>query len=153
MEEKTKKIKEKPKKEIIGRLERVDLPSFNLFGIEAKIDTGAYNGSIHVSSVEEVVSDDRRILKFVLLDSEHPEFKDKVFETDDYDKGPFTNSSGDTEIRYIIFTKLILKGKELDVKLSLSDRAELRYPILLGRKAIKRHFVIDAAKKFTKKLK
>lgn len=146
MEEKPIK-KEKP---IIGRLERVDLPLFDLSGIEAKIDTGAYNGSIHVSHVEEVKSDGRGVLKFVLLDEEHPEFKDRVFETDQYEKKDIKNSSGQSETRYIISTKLVLKGKELDVKLSLSDRTELRRPILLGRKAIKKHFIIDAAKKFTK---
>ena len=44
-----KYMNNKEEKKIIGRLERVDQPEFDLKRIEAKIDTGAYNGAIHVS--------------------------------------------------------------------------------------------------------
>lgn len=141
---------EKKEKEVIGRLERISLPEFNIYNVEAKIDTGAYNGSIHVSNIEEIMDGDVLILKFTLLDEEHPEYNGKVFETRSFQKKVVRNSSGSTDVRYLIPVRLILKNREFDVKLGLSNRKDMRYPVLIGRKIIKKHFVIDAARKFTK---
>lgn len=133
------------KKELIGRLERVSLPEFGLEDIEAKIDTGAYNGAIHVSEVEE----EKGVLKFKLLDEEHPDYNGKTFETDSFEKKIVKNSIGGSHTRYLIPTKIILKNKEFDVKLGLTDRSDMRRPVLIGRKAIRNHFIIDASKEFT----
>lgn len=142
-------LDKKQQKELIGRLERVSLPEFGLENIEAKIDTGAYNGSIHVTEAfEEGVGDDV-VLKFRLLDEEHPDYNGKIFIAKNFEKKVVKNSIG-SEIRYLIPVKLILKNREFDVKLSLTDRKEMRYPVLIGRKIIKKHFVVDAAKKYTK---
>ncbi len=137
------------KKEIIGRLERVSLPEFNLENIEAKIDTGAYNSSIHVSEIREVQTPKGPSLRFKLLDEEHPEHNEKEFVALKFDKKNIRNSIGGSETRYLIPTKIFLKNQEFDVKLGLSNRKEMRYPILIGRKIIKKHFVVDAAKRFT----
>ena len=131
------------KKDIIGRLERVDIPEFNLSGIEAKIDTGAYNGAIHVSLVSEFERDGKDWIRFVLLDEDHPEFHNKVYEKS------IRSSNGTVQHRYMVPATIVLKGKELKAKLSLTNRKDLRYPILLGRKIIKKHFIIDASKTFT----
>ena len=138
------------KKEIIGRLERVSLPDFDLKNIEAKIDTGAYNGAIHISDVHEEQEEGKTILKFTLLDEEHPEYNGKEFTARTFERRMVKSSTGESEVRYFIPLKLVLKNKDLEVKLSLSNRKEMRYPILIGRKIIKKHFIVDAAKKFTK---
>lgn len=136
-------------KKIIGRREYVDLPEFGLSKIIAKIDTGAYNGAIHTGKVIEKEIDGRRFIEFSLLDEDHPEFKEEYFQVDNFEKRKVTNSNGDTEERYVIPTKIVLSGFEIPVKLSLSNRKNLRYPILIGRKIIKKHFIVDVAKKFT----
>jgi hypothetical protein len=140
---------EKKKKKVIGRLERVSLPEFGLKEIEAKIDTGAYNGAIHISKIDKIDEEGKEILKFTLLDSEHPEYNGKNFETTDFEKKQVKNSSGQSETRYFITTPIILKNEEFEVKLGLSDRSEMRFPVLIGRKKIKKRFVVDASKKFT----
>jgi len=136
-------------KSIIGRLERVDIPAFNLYGIEAKIDTGAYNGAIHVSSIEETIKDGKTYIKFLVLDEEHPEFKDIPHETAEFEKKLIKSSTGDSEIRFIVSVNISIKGQLINAKLSLSNRKELRYPILIGRKIIKKYFLVDPSKKFT----
>lgn len=136
-------------KKIIGRLEYVDIPDFALSGIEAKIDTGAYNGAIHVSLVTEFEKEGKKYIRFILLDEEHPEYHGKVFETDEFTERRVKSSNGESQHRYAIPVTIILKGLELKTKLSLSNRKDLRYPILLGRKVIKKHFIIDASKTFT----
>jgi len=141
---------EEIQKIIIGRLEKISLPDFGLKGIEAKIDTGAYNGAIHVSESHEEEIEGEIVLKFTLLDETHPEYNGKTFSTKDFEKKVVRNSIGGSQTRYLIPTRLVLKNKEFNVKLGLTDRREMRYPVLIGRKIIKKHFVVDAAKKFTK---
>lgn len=136
-------------KKIIGRLERVSIPTFGLADIEAKIDTGAYNSSIHVSSVEEVERDDTKYIRFVVLDEDHPEFKDKVHETSNFEVKVIRNSNGGEDTRYVLPVTIMLKGESIDAKVSLSNRADMRYPMLLGRKMLKKRFIIDVSKKFT----
>lgn len=137
-------------KKIIGRLEYIDLPDFQLSGIVAKIDTGAYNGAIHTTHVVEKEIDGKSIIEFSLLDEDHPEFREDIYQVDDYEKRLVKNSNGDSEMRYVVPTKIILAGEEIKVKLSLSDRRKLRHPILIGRKIIRKHFIVDVNKKFTK---
>ena len=137
-------------KKIIGRLEYIDLPDFGLSSIVAKIDTGAYNGAIHTTHVVEKQVDGKSVIEFSLLDSDHPEFKEDTYQVDDFQKRLVKNSNGDSELRYVVPTKIILAGEEIKVKLSLSNRKTLRHPILIGRKIIRKHFIVDVNKKFTK---
>jgi hypothetical protein len=136
-------------KKIIGRREYADLPEFGLSRIVAKIDTGAYNGAIHTDRVLEKEIDGKKFIEFSLLDESHPEFKEEYYRVDDYQKRRVTNSNGESEERYVVPTKIVLSGIEIPVKLSLSNRKNLRYPILIGRKIIKKHFLVDVSKKFT----
>ena len=142
-------MKDNIEKKIIGRLEYVDIPDFKLAGIEAKIDTGAYNGAIHVSLVTEIEREGKTFIRFILLDEEHPEYHGKAFETDEFVERRVKSSNGEIQHRYAIPVTIMLKGLELKTKLSLSNRKDLRYPVLLGRKVIKKHFIIDASKTFT----
>lgn len=138
---------------IIGRVEKVDIPDFDLLGLDAKIDTGAYNGSIHVSAITEIEKESKQCIRFILLDEDHPEYHGKVFETDQFVQKKVRSSNGEVQYRYMIPVTILLKGIELKAQLSLSNRKDLRYPVLLGRKTIKKDFIIDPNKKFTHKHK
>jgi len=135
-------------KKIIGRLEYISFPDFGIENIEAKIDTGAYNGSIHISSVEEIEKDGKMVLKFRLIDQEHPQYQDKDFFATEYSQKKIISSNGESEIRYIISVRFLLGGQEFISFFSLSNREALRRPVLLGRRNIKKHFLINAARKF-----
>ncbi len=142
-------MKDNTQKEIIGRLEYIAIPDFNLTNVEAKIDTGAYNGAIHVSLVNEFEKDDKRWIRFVILDNAHPEFSDQVYETDEFIERRVRSSNGELQHRYAVTVTLVLKGKQIKTTLGLSNRKDLRYPILIGRKIIKKHFIVDPSKTFT----
>lgn len=139
----------KDSKRIIGRREYIDLPDFGLSGIVAKIDTGAYNGAIHTTGVIEKEVNGVTVIEFSLLDETHPEFKEDIYQVDDFEKRVVKNSNGTSQLRYVVPTKIILAGEEILVKFSLSNRKSLRYPVLIGRKVIKNRFLVDVSKKFT----
>lgn len=143
-----KEESDKPK-EVIGRLEKVTLPEFNIYDIEAKVDTGAYNSSIHTGLIEAFEKDDKDYIRFKILDEDHKHFQDTWYETDQFETKYIKSSSGHNELRYIIKTIINIKDREIKIKLSLSNRKEMRYPILLGRKLMKKHFIIDVSQTFT----
>ncbi len=128
---------------ILGRSDRVDLPGLGLTDIHAKIDTGAYTSSLHCSSAKLVDGK----LEFVLLDEEHPEFTGMKFTFDEYDQREIKNSFGQAELRFIIKTTVKIHGRTFKTQFSLSDRDNLKFPILLGRRVLKNRFLIDVAKK------
>ncbi|MFZ1805986.1 MAG: RimK/LysX family protein [Cyclobacteriaceae bacterium] len=127
---------------ILGRSDRVDLPGLGLTDIHAKIDTGAYTSSLHCASAKLVDGK----LEFVLLDEEHPEFTGMKFTFDEYDQREIKNSSGQGEMRFIIKTTVRIHGRTFRTQFSLSDRDNLKFPILLGRRVLKNRFLIDVSK-------
>ena len=137
----------KPKiRKIIGRREWVSFPELGLINIEAKIDTGAYTSSIHCKEVKQFSKSGRDFVTFLLLDPIHPLFENKLIEWPVYKIKPVKNSFGQVEDRIIIKTKLDFFDKHYEVEISLADRSAMDYPVLLGRKVLKKRFLVDASK-------
>ena len=134
---------------IIGRLERVDFPDLHLNNIDAKVDTGAYSSSLHCHHIEKIDKSGIAFVRFNLLDPEHPAYNEKEFMLPLFDQRRVRSSNGSIQERLFISTTLILCDLSFDVELSLSDRTEMRYPVLLGRKFLRHQFVVDVAKKYT----
>jgi len=136
----------------LGRSDRVDLPGLELENIHAKIDTGAYTCSLHCSSNEVV----NGILEFVLLDEEHPEFTGRKYFFKRFAQREIKNSFGEAEMRYVIKTKIKIFDRVILAEFSLSNRGNLKFPVLLGRKILRNRFFIDVTKKdlsFERKIK
>jgi hypothetical protein len=143
--EKKKKSKKKREKILIGRREEIVFPEFHLSGIIAKIDTGAYTTALHCFDIYEMREGREKILCFKLLDPTHPLFRDEEVQTRNFTRRKIKSSTGQLEKRFIIKTKIILAGKEIESQVSLTDRANMKYPVLLGRRVLK-GFLIDISK-------
>ena len=139
-------MKRKRSKKVIGRVETVDFPELGLFGLKAKIDTGAYTSSIHVESVKPLKNNDADHISFVLLDAKGAVFHKKKFTLPLFKEKLIKNSFGQSEKRCVIKTKILLFEQVFDIELSLADRSKMEYPVLLGRKLLKKGFVVDVTK-------
>lgn len=131
---------------IVGWRETVDLPLFKLRRLRAKVDTGAYTGALHCHTIEEVTRKDTQILRFSVLDPTHPKYRDKMHPTKQFRSKFVTSSSGNREERYVIQTKLRIYDQLFDTKLTLTDRSQMKFPLLLGRKFLKGKFLVDVSK-------
>ena len=132
---------------IIGRSDKIDLPELHLFGLDAKVDTGAYTSAIHCNYAEEVDKDGKVLLHFTLLDPSHADYNGKSFYFNEYDRREIKNSFGEVEMRYVIRTSLEILGVTFQTEFSLSQRGNLKFPILLGRKLLSEDFVVDVSKR------
>ena len=130
---------------LIGRREYVDFPELNIFRIEAKIDTGAYTSALHCKDINIKQINGKDILCFKLLDETHPEYNEQEHCFEDFIQKNIKSSSGEKELRYIIKTLIVIGRKRIRTTVSLADRANMRYPVLIGRKMIKNKFMIDVA--------
>lgn len=143
-----KKSNPKPEKKTIGRRELVSFPQLDIDEIEAKIDTGAYTSAIHCSDIhEEILPDGSKIIALDLLDPSHPQYNHKKLKFKEYDLREIKSSFGEVQERYVIRTKIKFFKEEIEAEFSLSDRSDMKYPVLIGRKLLKNRFVVDVARK------
>jgi hypothetical protein len=136
----------KKRKKIIGRREAVDFPELEIMGIEAKIDTGAYTSSIHCKDVSCFEQDGKAFVSFLLLDPSHPQYENRIFTWPVYERKMVKNSFGQKEERCVIQTSIVIYKKNYEIELSLADRSQMEYPVLLGRKALSKRFLVDVSK-------
>jgi hypothetical protein len=124
---------------VIGRFDKADFPALHLNDIAIKIDTGAYTSSIHCDNIIEKDG----AIHCSFLDDEHPLYNKKEFVFEDYDVVFVRSSNGIIQKRYMVQSNIKLFGKLFKISLSLSDRQEMRFPVLIGRKFLTKKFIVD----------
>jgi hypothetical protein len=134
-------------KRTIGRIDLIDLPEYAMTGLTCKVDTGADTSSLHCSRIRVVEDKDgREVLEFRVLDPKHPLYNGHSIRTREFSDRSVRSSSGHVEVRYTIATTLVLFGREWPVEFTLTDRGQMRYPVLLGRRFLKKGFVVDVTR-------
>lgn len=132
---------------IIGRIDKADFPELDLQNISLKVDTGAYTSSIHTHDIRVIEQDGVKYIEFEILDPSHPKFNDRTFKVKNFEEKKIKSSFGTVEQRYIVNTIIIIFGQEFPIKLSLSERSDMKYPILLGRRFLNKDFMVNTALK------
>ena len=136
--------------EVIGYIESVDLPEVELFGLDAKIDTGADSCSLHCDELK--VEGDK--VTFLLHDEVHEAYHGKKITLPIYKIKRVKSSNGKSEERIFIKSKIKLGCKTYQAEISLANRENMKYPMLIGRRFLSHHYLIDVSHKYiTKKEK
>ena len=135
-------------KAVIGWREWVGLPDLAIAHIKAKVDTGAKTSALHAFYVRPFERDGMPWVRFGV----HPlqGTVEQVIECEApvKDVRRVTDSGGHAEMRPVIETTLLVQGERRLIELTLTDRENMRFRMLLGRSALKRRFVVDSGKSF-----
>jgi|TARA_B110000240_G_C13454599_1_gene434005 hypothetical protein len=131
----------------IGRTDKADFPELSLSEIDLKIDSGAYTSSIHCSNINKITVNGVSLIQFTLLDPEHSFYNNKEFTFKNYASKIVKSSNGVSEMRFMILTEIFIFNKTFPIYLTLSERKDMKFPILLGRKFLNKKFVIDTTMK------
>ncbi len=128
---------------IIGAVVPSVFPEFSHQSVLSKIDTGAYTGALHYSKLEEKMGEDgSRVLEFAPLGGT------KTTTIDEFAIRYVKSSNGVREKRYFIDTQVIIDGQAYPIILSLANRGDMKYPVLIGRRFLKQNnFVVDVSHK------
>ncbi len=87
-------------------------------------------------------------MSFYVLDPEHPEYENRPFEIPVHKVKNVKSSNGIAEERVVIKQRIEIANKSFKLDLSLTNRAEMRYPVLLGRRFLNKKFIVDVSKKY-----
>ena len=127
----------------IGWREWVALPELGCNNIKAKIDTGARTSSLHAFDMKTFT---RRGIEYVSFKI-HPEQKSskKVIEAVAaiLEYRDVKSSSGQTSERPVILTQIELMDEIWDIELTLANRDEMGFRMLVGREGIRGRMVVD----------
>ena len=124
----------------VGWRELVSLPELGLEGIPAKIDTGARTSSLHAHVLEDFQRDGERFVRFA-VDWDGVRH---ACEAVHVDVRGITSSNGDQQTRFVIKTPLTIGNLNFRAEISLADRSQMQFPMLIGRTALRRRMVVDS---------
>src|SRR5574337_179982 len=119
--------------ETIGSVELVDFPELGFRNIPAKIDTGADNSSIWASNI----SLNSGVINFTLFGPGSRFYTGALISTGDYQTTSVKNSFGVTEFRYKVRFLTHIGERKIRAWFTLSDRSDMNYPLLIGKKYLK----------------
>lgn len=141
------------KKIIIGAEEVLMLPDLDL-QLTARIDTGAQTSSLHVERLKLVKIDNKRTVYFDVS----PQENTSAIDDDDTSSYQFClpvvavrkikSSNGEAESRPVIKTHLLMNNHRWTIELTLSNREQMTYPMLLGREAMGKRVLVSPSERF-----
>ena len=121
---------------VIGWHECISLPELGLRNFAVKIDTGAKTTALHAENIEVFMIKGNEWVRFTA-----PKIPGSVPQTCEFPvltNRDIVNTSGTPENRVVIRTPMVLAGRRWKIDISLTDRGNMRFPLILGRRALRR---------------
>ncbi len=141
--------KEKDAKTIIGEAEYIYVPSSKI-KLKARIDTGATTTSIHALDIKEFERDGQKWVKFKLIDENKKEIERAL----PIQRVTTIKRHGANSLkRYVVQLRLNLGESSQLVDVTLANRSNFTYPLLIGRNFLNGIFIVDVSKKYLIKTK
>jgi len=136
---------------LIGSLETVNLPELKIHDLQVRVDTGAKTSSLHVDNIQTIQKSGKPWIKFDL----HPDMYNLAdvisCEAPLHDIRRIKSSNGESEQRYVIRTEIEIIGQTWDIDITLSNRADMTYLMLLGRESMGSRVLVDPSQTFVAK--
>jgi hypothetical protein len=125
---------------LIGWKEDIGLPLLGHGKLVAKVDTGARSAALHA---ENIAISGRRVQFTIELGGKRKACLARLA-----DLKRIKSSNGHSEMRVVIETEVELGTHRFLADVTLTDRADMGVPMLLGRAAIKGRFLVHAGRTF-----
>ena len=135
-------------KHLVGALELCDLPQLKLNGLEARVDTGATTSSLHVDNIVKFKKDNEKWVRFDIHPDSHDVNKLMVREAKVKSVRKVKSSNATKEKRYVIETEILIAGMQWGIELTLTDRSEMKYLMLIGRETMSGRLIVDPEHEF-----
>jgi hypothetical protein len=125
----------------VGWSELADLPDWGVSRLPVKLDTGARTSALHAEDVK-LLSGGRVRFRVVV----HREHRDRHVRVTARvtRRSRVRSSNGHYTTRLFVRTTLRLAGIERPIEISLVDRSEMSFRMILGRTALAGAFLVDS---------
>jgi hypothetical protein len=135
-------------KKIIGKKELISILDLDLFDLDAKVDTGADSNAIHC---DDIYVDDDNNVHFKLLDEVHEAYHGRKIILPLYKVKKVRSSNGELQLRPSVKVTVDFFGKKYKTVISLTNRSDMKYPMLIGRKFLSGRFLVDVSQEYIAK--
>lgn len=133
---------------IIGWREWVSLPDLGIAKVKAKIDTGARTSALHAFSLKPFEADGKKKIQFDIHPYQHDTDVVINCSAEIVDRRLVTDSGGHEEERYVIQTPITIAGQTWQIEITLTERENMLFRMLLGRSALRKRFMVNPARSF-----
>lgn len=133
---------------VLGWGEWVALPDLGLPAIKAKVDTGARTSALHAFLIEPFGTPDAPMVRFGIHPVPGRHDVEIYCSAPVVDRREVTSSNGERETRYVIESRIAIGAKTWKVEITLTNREQMAYRMLIGRQAIRGDIVVDPSAAF-----
>jgi hypothetical protein len=133
---------------LVGWREWVALPNLGILALKAKIDTGARTSALHAIRIHPYEHNGIAMVRFQVHPQQRSFHQTIMAEAKIVDHRHVRNSGGQSELRPVIQTTVVLGTQQWPIELTLTNRDAMGFRMLLGRQAIRGHFFVDAGRSF-----
>lgn len=133
---------------VVGWREWIFLPAMTDIPIKAKVDTGAKTSALHAWNIRSLTIDEQDWVEFEL----HPDQKSNKrivkCRAPVHTRKSVKSSNGKSEVRFSIMTDLRIGSMTYSSEITLTNRDEMGFRMLLGRSALKNRFLVECGHSF-----
>lgn len=128
----------------VGWCEWATFPEIGNERVNMKVDTGAKTSCLHTFRIKPFLKNDQDWIK-VWLHPEQESLREVVCEFKVFDRRHVKDSGGHITNRYVIKTPVIIGDNHFDIELTLTQRDNMQFRMLLGRRALSGRFLVDSS--------
>jgi hypothetical protein len=126
----------------------VGLPGLGVPWVKAKLDTGARSSALHAFDVEEIERDGGAWVRYVVRPWQRSDEDLVTVESPVLDRREVRSSSGHAEERYVVSMDVSISGRVVAAEVTLSNRDEMGFRMLIGREALRGGFLVDPGRSY-----
>ncbi len=126
----------------------MSLPELGLQWVKAKLDTGARSSAIHAYDLEEFSRDGVAWASFDIHPWQLSDLDSTRVELPVIDRRVVRSSTGHEEERVVVATMLRVIGLDLMAELTLTNRDEMGFRMLVGREAMRGVLLVDPGRSY-----
>lgn len=131
--------------QVLGWVENAYLPDPGI-ELKAKLDTGAETSSLDSRVIKKFRKGGKRWVRFAVADRESDE--EYILVRERVRTIGVVQHDGTKQTRPVVKMNICVAGKLLETEVSLIDRSEFNYPLLVGRTALATFALVDSSETF-----
>ncbi|MAL99784.1 ATP-dependent zinc protease family protein [Hydrocarboniclastica marina] len=132
----------------LGWREWVSLPELGIDLIKAKVDTGARTSCLHTFRLESFKRNGQAWVRFWVHPEQNNTERELACEAAVVDQRTVSDSGGHKEKRYVIVTPIQIGDVVWPMEMTLTNRDNMRFRMLLGRTAMAGRAWVDPEASF-----
>lgn len=121
----------------------LDHPGSEPVRIKAKVDTGARTSTLHAFGLRRVLRDGKAYARFDIHPIQRSAHESVTVELEIHDERPVRSSSGKAQVRPVVIVPVRIGEVDMEIELTLTQRDEMGFRMLLGRQALRTRFLVD----------